>query len=72
MCIYCQEQKFIISETESNSCGVETTTGVSIVGNMLNVEKRKANRKGSMIAFSQLVYGKIVFCPMCGEKLKGA
>lgn len=72
MCVYCQEQRFIISETEGNSRGVETTTGVSIVGNMLNVEKRKINRKSCMISFSQLVYGKIVFCPMCGEKLKGA
>lgn len=72
MCMYCAEQKLIVSESDMNSRGVETTVGVSIVGDILNVERRKASRKGGMIGYTQLAYGRISFCPMCGEKLKGA
>ncbi len=72
MCGYCEKQEFIVSETETNARGVETTVGVSIVGSILNVERRKASRKGCMIGYTQLAHGRIAYCPMCGEKLRGA
>lgn len=72
MCEYCEKGHYFAMEEEIDSRGQRSIVGASITNDVVCVEKRRISMTGRNISYAPLCYGKLRYCPMCGEKLKEA
>lgn len=72
MCDYCENGHYFAMEEEVDSRGQRNIVGASISKNIVCVERQRISVTGKNRSYAALCYGKIRYCPMCGERLKEA